>query len=62
MNQFTPSDKKEKLKYDIEIMESLIPCLKGKNYSEAKRKYSELLLNYETEFGKSELIYLKRSE
>lgn len=62
MNQFMPSHKKETLKYEIKIMEDLIPCLKGKYYSEAKRKYMKLLQTYEIDFGKSELIYLKRSE
>lgn len=62
MNQFMPSQKKEKLKYKLETMEGLIPCLKGKFYSEAKRKYLKLLQTYETDFGKKELIYLRRSE
>lgn len=62
MNQVMPSNRKEKLKYEIETMEGLIPCLKGKYYLEAKRKYLKLLEIYETNFGKSELIFLKRSE
>ena len=62
MNQFMLSHKKEALKSEIQIMEDLIPCLKGKNYSEAKRKYLKLLQTYETDFGKAEPIYLKRSE
>lgn len=62
MNQFMPSRNKEKLKYQLETMEGLIPCLKGKFYSESKRKYMKFLQKYETNFGKTELIYLKRSE
>jgi len=62
MTQFMPSHNKETLKYKIEIMEGLIPCLKGKYYSEAKGEYLKLLQTYENDFGKSELIYLKRSE
>jgi hypothetical protein len=62
MNHIIPSYKKETLKYQIEIMQDLIPCLKGKYYSEAKSNYLKLLRTYETDFGKSELIYLKRSE
>ena len=61
MNQVTVTHKKEALKYELEIMEDLIPCLKGKQYSEAKRKYFKLLHTYETFFGKTEPIYLKRS-
>ena len=53
---------KEKIKYELETMEGLIPCLKGRYYSEAKTKYLKLLQTYETNFGKTELIYLKRSE
>jgi hypothetical protein len=62
MNQFITSHRKKMLKYEIEIMEDLIPCLKGEDYFEAKRKYLKLLQTYETDFGKSELFYLKRSE
>lgn len=61
MNQVIPAYKREALKHELEIMEDLIPCLKGKQYSEAKRKYIELLHTYERVFGKTELIYLKRS-
>ena len=62
MNQIIPSNNKETLKYKIEIMQDLIPCLKGKYYSQAKQEYLKLLQTYEIDFGKSELIYLKRSE
>ena len=62
MNQFKAPDDKQKLKHQLEIMEGLIPCLKGEHYSQAKRKYMKLLKTYETDFGKSEQIYLKRSE
>ena len=62
MNQFMLSHKKKTLKSEIQILEDLIPCLKGKYYSEAKIKYLKLLQSYETDFGKSELIYLKRSD
>jgi hypothetical protein len=61
MNQVTFRNKKEALKHELEIMEDLIPCLKGKQYFEAKRKYFELLHTYETFSGKTEPIYLKRS-
>ena len=62
MDEFMILNKKDELKYEIEIMEDLIPCLKGKYYSEAKTKYFRLLRTYETTFGKEEQIYLKRSE
>ena len=61
MNGFMHSNNKETLKSEIEVMEKKIPFLKGKYYTEAKRKYFRLLQTYETSFGKGELIYLKRS-
>jgi hypothetical protein len=57
-----PSNTKENLKFEIEMMEKEIPYLKGKNYSIAKRKYSILLRAHEIVCELREPIYLKRSE
>ena len=56
------SNKKEILKFEIEMMEKRIPFLKGKNYSVAKKKYFKLLRTNENVCGLREPIYLKRSE
>ena len=56
------SNKKEMLKYEIELMEKKIPYLKGKNYSVAKKKYFKLLRTDENICGLREPIYLERSE
>ena len=56
------SNKKEMLKFEIEMIEKKIPYLKGKNYSVAKKKYFILLRANEIVCGLNEPIYLKRSE
>ena len=52
------SNKKEMLKFEIEMMEKKIPYLKGKNYSVAKKKYCILLRANEIVCGLNEPIYL----
>jgi len=56
------SNKKELLKFEIEMMEKEILYFKGKKRERAKRKYYSLLQSCGTTCGLGEPIYLKRSE
>ena len=56
------SNKKEMLKFEIELMEKEILYFKGKKRERAKRKYYRLLRSCGAACGLEQPIYLKRSE
>jgi hypothetical protein len=56
------SNKKEMLKFEIELMEKEIIYFKGKKRERAKRKYYRLLHLCGAACGLGQSIYLKRSE
>ena len=56
------SNKKEAIKFEIEMMEKEIVYFKGEKRLRAKRAYHRLLRTCGKQCGLKEPIYLKRSE